>query len=161
MLCAIQTDDKFCLPRSRYPPLAMSEALAAEAGALLQVNPDVPGCARRSANFVDLILKGANPRDLGIERYSPIRYRIQSEDGERTRHKPQSGYDQSIESDRVASLGLPSDDTARAFVRCRDFESSAWRGPTEARSNQGKRKATGEVRRFAARRSCAVRLAEG
>lgn len=51
-------------------PLAMSEALAAEAGALLQVNPDVPGCARRSANFVDLILKGANPRDLGIERYS-------------------------------------------------------------------------------------------
>ncbi|MCC8965617.1 ABC transporter substrate-binding protein [Bradyrhizobium sp. Pear76] len=51
-------------------PLAMSEALAAEAGALLQVNPDVPGCAERSANFVDLILKGANPRDLGIERYS-------------------------------------------------------------------------------------------
>jgi putative ABC transport system substrate-binding protein len=51
-------------------PLAMSEALAGEAGALLQVNPDVPGCAERSASFIDLILKGANPRDLKIERYS-------------------------------------------------------------------------------------------
>ena len=51
-------------------PLAMSEALSGEAGALLQVNPDVPGCAERSASFVDLILKGANPRDLKIERYS-------------------------------------------------------------------------------------------
>jgi putative ABC transport system substrate-binding protein len=51
-------------------PLAMSEALAGEAGALLQVNPDVPGCAKRSASFVDLILKGANPQDLKIERYS-------------------------------------------------------------------------------------------
>jgi putative tryptophan/tyrosine transport system substrate-binding protein len=51
-------------------PLAMSEALSCEAGALLQVNPDVPGCAKRSASFVDLILKGANPRDLKIERYS-------------------------------------------------------------------------------------------
>ncbi len=51
-------------------PLAMSEALSGDAGALLQVNPDVPGCAERSASFVDLILKGANPRDLKIERYS-------------------------------------------------------------------------------------------
>jgi putative ABC transport system substrate-binding protein len=51
-------------------PLAMSEALSGEAGALLQVNPDVPGCAKRSASFVDLILKGANPGNLKIERYS-------------------------------------------------------------------------------------------
>ncbi len=51
-------------------PLAMSEALSGEAGALLQVNSDVPGCAKRSASFVDLILKGASPRDLKIERYS-------------------------------------------------------------------------------------------
>jgi putative ABC transport system substrate-binding protein len=50
--------------------LAMSEALSGEAGALLQVNPDVPGCAERSASFVDLILKGSSPRDLKIERYS-------------------------------------------------------------------------------------------
>jgi putative ABC transport system substrate-binding protein len=51
-------------------PLAMSEALSGEAGALLQVNPDVPGCAERSAGFVDLILKGATPSGLKIERYS-------------------------------------------------------------------------------------------
>jgi len=51
-------------------PLAMSEALSGEAGALLQVNPDVPGCAERSAGFVDLILKGATPNGLKIERYS-------------------------------------------------------------------------------------------
>lgn len=50
--------------------LAMSEALSAEAGALLQVNPDVPGCAKRCAGFVDMILKGASPGDLKIERYS-------------------------------------------------------------------------------------------
>ena len=31
-------------------PLAMSEALAGDVGALLQVNPDVPGCAARSAS---------------------------------------------------------------------------------------------------------------
>ncbi len=51
-------------------PLAMSEALSAEAGALLQVNPDVPGCAKRCASFVDMILRGASPGDLKIERYS-------------------------------------------------------------------------------------------
>ncbi len=50
-------------------PLAMSEALAGEAGALLQVNPDVPGCAARSATYVDRILKGAKPGDLAVERY--------------------------------------------------------------------------------------------
>ena len=44
--------------------VTMSKALSGEAGALLQVNPDVLGCAERSASFVDLILKGANPRDL-------------------------------------------------------------------------------------------------
>jgi putative tryptophan/tyrosine transport system substrate-binding protein len=51
-------------------PLALGEALAAEAGALLQVNPDVPGCAERAATFVDRILKGAKPADLAIERYN-------------------------------------------------------------------------------------------
>jgi putative tryptophan/tyrosine transport system substrate-binding protein len=50
-------------------PLAMSEALAGDAGALLQVNPDVPGCAARSATYVDRILKGAKAGDLPVERY--------------------------------------------------------------------------------------------
>jgi putative ABC transport system substrate-binding protein len=51
-------------------PLAMSEALSAEAGAMLQVNPNVPGCANRSAIFIDKILRGENPGGLRIERYS-------------------------------------------------------------------------------------------
>ena|SRR6266850_3029770 len=51
-------------------PLAMGEALAADAGAMIQVSPDVPGCAARAATFVDRILKGANPADLPIERFS-------------------------------------------------------------------------------------------
>jgi putative tryptophan/tyrosine transport system substrate-binding protein len=51
-------------------PLAMGEASAAEAGALLQVSPDVPGCAARSASVVDRLLRGANPAELPVERFS-------------------------------------------------------------------------------------------
>jgi putative ABC transport system substrate-binding protein len=47
-------------------PLAMSEPLSAEVGALLQVNPDIPGAAAASAKYVDRILKGAIPGDLPI-----------------------------------------------------------------------------------------------
>jgi putative ABC transport system substrate-binding protein len=53
-------------------PLAMSEPLAAEVGALLQVNPDIPGAAAASAKCVDRILKGAIPGDLPIERHATI-----------------------------------------------------------------------------------------
>jgi len=53
-------------------PLAMSEPLSAEVGALLQVNPDVPGAAAASAKFVDQILKGASPANLPIERHPKI-----------------------------------------------------------------------------------------
>ena len=53
-------------------PLAMSEPLSAEEGALLQVNPDVPGAAGASAKFVDRILKGARPANLPIERHAAI-----------------------------------------------------------------------------------------
>ena len=53
-------------------PLAMSEPLSAEVGALLQVNPDIPGAAAASARYVDRILKGAIPGDLAIERHATI-----------------------------------------------------------------------------------------
>ena len=52
--------------------LAMSEPLSAEEGALLQVNPDVPGAAGASAKFVVQILKGAQPAHLSIERHPVI-----------------------------------------------------------------------------------------
>lgn len=57
------------LAHEQHMPLAMGEPMSAEAGALLQVNPDIPGCAERSARFVDLILKGASPGDLPIETF--------------------------------------------------------------------------------------------
>ena len=53
-------------------PLAMGEPLSAEVGALLQVNPDIPGAAAASAKYVDRILKGVMPADLPIQRHPTI-----------------------------------------------------------------------------------------
>jgi putative ABC transport system substrate-binding protein len=53
-------------------PLGMGEPLSADAGALLQVNPDIPGAAASSAKYVDRILKGARAGDLAIERHRTI-----------------------------------------------------------------------------------------
>lgn len=53
-------------------PLAMGEPLSAEVGALLQVNPDIPGAAAASAKYADRILKGAIPANLPIERHPTI-----------------------------------------------------------------------------------------
>jgi putative ABC transport system substrate-binding protein len=52
--------------------LAMGEPLSAEVGALLQVNPDIPGAAAASAKYVDRILKGAMPANLPIQRHPTI-----------------------------------------------------------------------------------------
>jgi putative tryptophan/tyrosine transport system substrate-binding protein len=51
-------------------PLAASEYGSAQAGAFLQVNPDIAGCARRSGGVVDMILKGAKPEGIKVERWS-------------------------------------------------------------------------------------------
>ncbi len=51
-------------------PLAASEYGSAQAGAFLQVNPDIAGCARRSGGVVDAILKGAKPEEIKVERWS-------------------------------------------------------------------------------------------
>jgi putative ABC transport system substrate-binding protein len=51
-------------------PLAASEYGSAKAGALLQVNPDIAGCARRSGGVVDAILKGARPDEIKVERWT-------------------------------------------------------------------------------------------
>ena len=51
-------------------PLASSEYGSAKAGAFLQVNPDISGCARKSGAMVDAILKGARPGEIRVERWS-------------------------------------------------------------------------------------------
>ena len=54
-------------------PLAMGEPGTAEAGALLQVNVDVPKAAAASASFVDRILRGEHSGDIPIRRFSEMR----------------------------------------------------------------------------------------
>lgn len=49
-------------------PLAGGEREFAEAGAVLQVSLDIPGCAAGAAVFVDRILKGAKASELPVER---------------------------------------------------------------------------------------------
>jgi putative tryptophan/tyrosine transport system substrate-binding protein len=51
-------------------PLASSEYGSAKAGSFVQVNPDISGCARRSGDIVDAILKGARPEEIKVERWS-------------------------------------------------------------------------------------------
>jgi putative ABC transport system substrate-binding protein len=51
-------------------PLASSEYGSAKAGAFLQVNPDISGCARKSGGVVDAILKGARPEEIKVERWN-------------------------------------------------------------------------------------------
>jgi putative ABC transport system substrate-binding protein len=51
-------------------PLASSEYGSAKAGAFVQVNPDISGCARKSGGVVDAILQGARPEEIKVERWS-------------------------------------------------------------------------------------------
>jgi putative tryptophan/tyrosine transport system substrate-binding protein len=53
-------------------PLAGGEPGFADAGAMLQVGPDIPGCAAGAAVFVDRLLKGAQASELPVERCRKI-----------------------------------------------------------------------------------------
>src|SRR5262249_36829660 len=57
----------FELARKHRLPVISSYRDLAEAGALLSYGPNAPDTYRRSAYFVDRILKGAQPADLPVE----------------------------------------------------------------------------------------------
>jgi putative ABC transport system substrate-binding protein len=57
-------------------PIAMGEPFSTEAGALLEVSPDIVGAARASALVVERILKGAQACDLPIECHSILQVAV-------------------------------------------------------------------------------------
>jgi putative ABC transport system substrate-binding protein len=56
--------------RSRLPSLGYRELV--EAGGLMSYGPSLPDLARRSASYVDKILKGARPTDLAVEQPTKV-----------------------------------------------------------------------------------------
>jgi putative ABC transport system substrate-binding protein len=59
--------------KNRLPAISMFRSFA-DSGGLLAYGPDLPIFFRRSATYVDRILKGAKPADLPIER--PTKYEL-------------------------------------------------------------------------------------
>ncbi len=59
--------------RKRLPAVYYSRQFAAEGG-LMSYGPDIHDILRRSASYVDRILKGANPADLPVQ--APIKYEL-------------------------------------------------------------------------------------
>jgi putative ABC transport system substrate-binding protein len=71
--------------RHRLPTIAGFRRYA-EAGSLTAYGANVPDLCKRSAAYVDKILKGAKPGDLPVERPSKVRPRDQSQDRQSPRH---------------------------------------------------------------------------
>jgi putative ABC transport system substrate-binding protein len=51
---------------NRLPSISVHRQFAVEGG-LMSYGPDIPDIFRRSAEYVDRILKGANPADLPVQ----------------------------------------------------------------------------------------------
>jgi hypothetical protein len=81
--------------------LAMGEVLSAEAGVMLQVNPDIPACAARSASFRRSHSQGSKtwrPRDRALQ---SVPGRLQSQDGQGVGHKRRPRHQQSCQGHPV------------------------------------------------------------
>ena len=75
----IVSNSVFLIHRVRLAELATSNRLPSlgyrelvEAGGLLSYGPSLPDLARRSASYVDRILKGARPADLAVEQPTKV-----------------------------------------------------------------------------------------
>jgi putative ABC transport system substrate-binding protein len=55
------------LAAARHIPTVTYISLMAKAGALLSYGPNIPAIFRRSATFIDKLLRGARPADLPVE----------------------------------------------------------------------------------------------
>jgi putative tryptophan/tyrosine transport system substrate-binding protein len=62
--------------RYRLPAMYPYSIQVAEAGGLMAYDVNIPDLQRRAANYVDRILKGANPADLPVEQPTKFKFVI-------------------------------------------------------------------------------------
>src|SRR3712207_5144378 len=64
------------LTMARRIPVASTHLGFARDGAVIALGTDIPALARRAAGYVDRILRGAEPRDLPVERPTVVRLAV-------------------------------------------------------------------------------------